>query len=97
MASYTVARSKHATLVAATVDSVTFSSDYKNVEILNRAATGDIYATVDGTTPVVGADDTIIVSPGQFVSIEMAYRSDSSADVVKLISAGTPAYSVTAG
>jgi hypothetical protein len=93
MAAYSVARSKHATLVAATVDTVTFSTDWQSVEILNRATSGDIYATVDGTTPVSGADDTIFVGPNQAVTVRLP-TTGAGTDVIKLISAGTPAYSV---
>lgn len=94
MASYTVARSKHATLVAATVDSVTLSLDYSQVEIVNRSTTGDIYATVDGTTPVSAADDTIYIGPGQALVLALP-TTGAGTDVIKLISAGTPSYSVT--
>lgn len=94
MASYTVAKAKHATLVASTVDSVTLSLDFGSVEILNRSTTDTIYATVDGSTPVVAADDTIFVGPGQSVVTTMP-TTGAGTDVVKLISSGTPSYSVT--
>lgn len=93
MASYTVTRSKHATLVASTVDTVTLSLDYSQVEIVNRG-TVDIWATVDGTTPVAGADDTIFVGAGQFLVLTLP-TTGAGTDVVKLISTGTPSYSVT--
>lgn len=95
MASYTVARSKHATLVAATVDSVTLSRDYAEVEIVNRGAAGDIYATVDGTTPAPAADNTIYIGPGQALVFALPRRADNTSSAVKLVSAGTPSYSVT--
>ena len=91
MASYSVARSKHATLAAATVDSVTLTANYSSVEVMNRGTAGDVYFTVDGSTPVSGADDTFVVVPGG----SLAVASSSSSDVVKLISSGTPAYTVT--
>ncbi len=94
MAAYTVARSKHATLVAATADSVTLSTDYQSAEVMNRATTGDIYFTVDGTTPVSAADNTLVVPPGGSLVVTLP-SSGAGNDVVKLISAGTPAYSVT--
>lgn len=92
MASYIVARSKHATLTAATVDTVTFSGEHPAVEVVNRATSGDIYFTVDGTTPVSAANDTYFVGPGQALTVSLP---TSQPDAVKLISAGTPAYSVT--
>lgn len=93
MAAYQVARSKHATLTAATVDTVTFQERHPAVEVVNRATTGDIYFTVDGTTPVSAANDTYYVGPGQSIVVDLPHASDP--DAVKLISAGTPAYSVT--
>lgn len=93
MAAYQVARSKHATLTAATVDTVTFQERHPAVEVVNRAAEGDIYFTVDGTAPVSAANDTYFVGPGQAVLVDLPHATDP--DAVKLISAGTPAYSVT--
>ena len=94
MASYEEATSKHATLVASTVDTVTLTgTDYYSVEVLHRSSsvTDPIYFTVDGSTPTVAGDDTYVVMPGGWKTV----RSKENIDVVKLISAGTPAYSVT--
>ena len=91
MASYSVARSKHATLVAATADDVTFTTVRTSCEVKNRGTAGDIYFTVNGDAPVSAADDTFYVGPGESLVVAMS----ASAQVVKLISAGTPAYSVT--
>jgi hypothetical protein len=91
MATYTADHSYHATLVAATVDTVTLtgsSGDY--VQVVNRGATGDIYFTVDGTTPVTAAADTYVVVPNTALTV---YSGDNQ-DKIKLISAGTPSYSV---
>lgn len=93
MAAYQVTRSKHATLTAATVDTVTFQDRHPAVEVANRAATGDIYFTVDGSAPTSAGDNTYYVGPGQAVVVDLPHASDP--DAVKLISAGTPAYSVT--
>ena len=100
MANYSIARSKHATLVAATADAVTLTKNYTQVEILNRSTSGDIYATVDGTAPVSAADNTFFIGPGQALLLALPNAgagtdSDAASDVVKLISAGTPSYSVT--
>lgn len=92
MASYNVLRSKHATLVAATVDTVTFNQEWRAVEVKNRATSGDIYFRTDGTNPVVGADDTLFLGPGESLVVDFP---SGSPDAVKLISAGTPPYSVT--
>jgi hypothetical protein len=90
MASYSVTRSRHATLVANTVDACSFSTNIGEVEVLNRGA-NEIYFTCDGSVPTVGGLDTYIVPAGE------ALRVSSETDVINLISAGTPPYSVTGG
>jgi hypothetical protein len=94
MAAYEVALSKHATLAAATVDTVTLTENYKAVEVKNRGAAGDIYFTMAAVAPVVGANDTYVVGPGESLVLAIPPRPGQP-DAVKLISAGTPAYSVT--
>ena len=85
-------RSKHGTLVAATVTTVTLDRDYDSVEILNRGTTSDLWVRVDKTDPVVAADDTYVCVPGGFIVLGVP---TAGLTVVKLISAGTPPYSVT--
>lgn len=96
MATYSGASSQHQTLTAATVDTVTLNADYDNVEVLNRASSGDIYFTVGGstapTTPVVGAAGTYIVQPGQTLQVPVKASGNT---VVKLISSAAAAYTVT--
>lgn len=94
MATYTVAvgeRGVHKTLVAATVDTVNFSRDCDRVEIINRDGTAELYFTTDGTTPTVGGNNTLMLPAaiGSYVTTAVGGLS-----VVKLISAGAPAYSV---
>lgn len=95
MASHTVQRSKHSTLVADTVDTVALTGKWAAVEVKNRAAAGegDIYFTADGSTPTVGGDDTDIVCPGEslVVPLSSALGGDKAA---KLKSAGASPYSV---
>lgn len=92
MASYTdVIRSRHKTLVAATVDTVTFSTNFGHVEVKNRASSGaGIFFTVNGAAPTALADDTFVVMPGESLQVRL-----ESGDTVKLISATADAYSVT--
>ena len=90
MATYSVNRAKHATLVAATVDTVNLSYSGSVIRVKNRGTVGDIYFTVDGTTPVSGADEHYFLAPGENIVIDNA----GGIGVVKLISSGTPAYSV---
>lgn len=98
MATYTPARITHQTLTISTVDTVTFTGGMSAVEILNKDTTGVIYARVDGTNPVVAADENYVILPGQALTIPFA-GSESAAtagdDVVKLISSTACAYTVT--
>lgn len=109
MASYTVPNGHvgaHAkTLVATTVDTVTFALGStgspgwarmpKSVEILTDGA-ADIYVTVDGTTPTVAGTPCYRVPPFPGSTIIDVRDSDpNDAVVVKLISSGTPTYSVS--
>ena len=83
-------RSKHGALVAATVTTVTLDADYDSVEILNRGAS-DLWVRLDKTDPVIGADDNYVCVPGGFVVLPVPTAGNTE---VRLISAGTPAYSV---
>ncbi|MCU1675350.1 MAG: hypothetical protein JWM93_108 [Frankiales bacterium] len=91
-----VVLSRHPTLAISTVDTVTFAQDWNNVEVLNRHATDDIYATVGAAgsiaTPAVSGDDTYIIRAGQALPIPVPTQG---ATVVKLISASAAPYSVT--
>lgn len=90
MASYTVARAKHATLAANTVDTVTFTLEHANVEILNRSAVDYLYARTDGTAPTVAGDDCDAIPPGGAGLFPLREQT------VKIISSGSAAaYSVT--
>jgi hypothetical protein len=86
--------SKDATLVAATVDTLTFDKTGVFYEIVNRSTTADIFVRFDGTNPVVAdgagaADGCTIVRAGESIRRQVARTA-----VVKLISSGTPAYIV---
>lgn len=88
MASYSVARAKHATLSGTTVDTVTLTIG-SALLITNRHATIDMSITVDGTTPTALGDDTYIVRAGEAKSIDLS----SDTLVVKIIGNANP-YSV---
>lgn len=92
MATYAVSNGKHATLTAATVDTVTLTSTLCQViEIWNRGTTDPIYFTKDGTTPTVGGDNTYVVTAGQRDTV----MARATTDTIKLIAATAVAYSVT--
>jgi len=73
MATYTaVRRSKHATLVASTVDTVPFSSTPKTIEVRNLASTAVIFFRSDGIAPTVSGDDTDRLGPGETLEVDAA-------------------------
>lgn len=94
------------TLVASTVDTVTFSVDVagatpgwgrppKKVEILSDGA-DDIYVTTDGSAPTVRGTSCYRV-PALSGSTVIGVQDSNARDavVIKLISEGTPTYSVS--
>lgn len=89
MATYNVQRGKHATLGAATVDTVNFARSGNILRVANHDASAAIYFTYDAAVPTVAGDDTYFVAPGTSVIVEMGVpfvRCD-------LISSATPLYS----
>ena len=91
MATYTVNRAKHATLVALIVDTVNFNRDAATLVVTNRGTSADIFVRLDGTAPVINGDDNYVVPPGQTRDFGPA---NTEVPQIKLISAGLPAYSV---
>ena len=79
-------------LAASTVDTVTFTDATQLVEVLGDGS-AEIFATVDGTTPVVSGSHCYKI-PAVLSAIKIAVPNETAV-VVKLISAGTPVYSVT--
>lgn len=91
MANYSVAKAKHATTVAATVDTITLTNPGSGtLMVVNRSAAEVLYFTIDGSTPASVGDDTFVVPSGQTISV------GGNVPVVKVISAGACAYSVVA-
>lgn len=95
MASYAVSSSQVAahdkTLVASTVDTVTFDGDPDYVEVMSDGASA-IYFTTDGTAPTVSGQNGYIVPAYPSARV---VRHGGEGGIVKLISSGTPTYSVT--
>lgn len=87
-----MAKRVHGTLTENQVEEVTLDADYDTIEVLNRDGAAEIYISVDRKNPVIGGDFDVL--PAAISSIEL--RSPSTADptVVKLISSGTPKFSV---
>ena len=95
MATGNAQRAYHGTLVASTVDTITLRQGFEFVEIMIRSGTAEIYYTLDGTTnPIVGGADCYVV-PGAITSrIRANPLGSRNTTVVKLISSGTPTYTV---
>jgi hypothetical protein len=72
MATYTVRRSKHATLAANTVDTLKLSTKPKTVEVRNLDSTAVIFFRTDGDAPTVNGDDTDRLGPGERLEIDAA-------------------------
>lgn len=89
MAAVAGIRSCHATLVAATADTVTLSGGGgKRAEIVNHG-TGTIYFRTDGTAAVSEADENEVVLANERLAINLP-----DTGILSVISAGTPTYSV---
>jgi hypothetical protein len=94
MATYAVRHSKHATLVANTVDPVKFSTKPKTVEVRNLHSTAVIFFRTDGDAPAVNGDDTDRLGPGESLQVDAANIDPPQ---VQLMSSSTPGYPVRAG
>lgn len=95
MASYSVAAGEIAaynkTAVAATVDTITFADDRGTVRVYNDSGTAAIFFTVDGTTPTVNGATCyrVAATVGGWTDV-----AAGATKTVKVISSGTPVYSV---
>lgn len=88
MAAYSVTKAKHATLGAATVDTVTLAGSGSNIRVRNRGSSNPLSFTVDGSTPTALGDDTYFAAPGENLVVT------TQGKVVKLISTAGTDYSV---
>ena len=88
-------RAAHAkTLVANTVDIVTFTDDVDVVEVVSDG-TDALYVRVDGTNPSVADARSYVLPAGVKSSREIPVSGDPGSISVRLISAGATKYSVT--
>ncbi len=96
MATYSGVWAKHAQLSAGVVDTVTLDADYSRVEVVNRNGAAEIYFTVsvDGANPTVGGDNThVLVAAINGMTVN-ANAATGNPTTVRLISSGTPTYTV---
>lgn len=85
---------KHAvTLTASTIDSVVFVEDLDQVEVYSTGAAAVAF-TVDGSDPVVGGDGSWELPAGAAAARTVPVPT-AGPTTVKVLSAGTPQYSVS--
>lgn len=85
--------SRHGTLSASTLRTFTFTSNYSVVEVINRDGAADIFFKIDSDTdPTVEGNDTYVL-PASRCSLELTSQAKTNT-TVKLISSGTPKFSV---
>jgi hypothetical protein len=96
MASYSVTAGQigayEKTAVANTVDTITFADNVPQVEIISDGA-ASITVTIDGSTPTVLGGGGFYLPAVACVRVFPGLPSNGT--VVKLISSGTPKYSVS--
>jgi hypothetical protein len=97
MASATIAAGQiahhSAAMVAATLDTITFTGDRPRLKLTFTSGTTPIFFTTDNSAPTVGGTASRVLAPvvGQEVFVEPPTAGDA---IVKLISSGTPTYSI---
>lgn len=94
MATHSDVRIKHAQLTADTADTVILDGDYRQVEVINRDGAEEIFFTVDGPAPTVAGDDTHILPAALSGVTVPAGAANGEPTIVRLISTGTPTYTV---
>jgi hypothetical protein len=91
MAAYSVARSKTATLVASTVDTVTFTdAGQHGIVIVNRSTTKNIHFRLDGVDPALDGDECYMVAATGYAF----FTWRTAITEVRLISDGAQKYTV---
>lgn len=85
----------HGQLEADTIDTITLASGPSVYEILATDASARIDYTTDGSDPVVGGSPTGRCIPPTY-AVDIVYVPSDGSGVIKLISAGTPTYSIEA-
>lgn len=85
-----MARIKHGTLTANTVTTLTIDSFTSQITVVCRTNGAELFFTIDGTQPGIGADDSYLCVGSRAVPTLMY----ASSTIVKLISASAASYSV---
>lgn len=88
----------HGTLAANATASVLIAGVPDSIEVTNRSTT-EIFFTIDGTNPQVAAAGTFClpaaIGATKVITVSADWPATPSSIRVKLISTGTPSYSVT--
>jgi hypothetical protein len=87
-------RAKTGTLVGSAVTTVTLTDDFDAVTVTNVAGAAALYLRLGGTAPAVGGGDDNYALPASYSTIRIPSAESGSPTVVKLLSAGTPIYTV---
>ncbi len=90
MANYNVSHAKHATAVAGTADTLTFTTDPRSFEVINRSG-GTLWFNKWGTATVEG-DNCEVVPPGA----SLVVSSNEKKTTVSVLVEGGGKYSVVA-
>ena len=90
MASYTPTVSCHKTLTTTTADTITIGQGFAAVEVINRDTADFIYITygsaaADVAAPVAEADGTLVIPPGNTLTLDANNRGGF---VVKIVGDG---------
>jgi hypothetical protein len=100
MATFTIAAGERLaaekTLSAATVDTVNVARRGVGKVRVHTNGAASIFIRVDGTAPAVGAAACYYLPAVAGAYVDIAFGSDVATGSVKLISAGTPQYTVEA-
>jgi hypothetical protein len=92
-----IVRVGHGTLVATTVDKMDFVNYYSRLRVVNRGS-GDIFVSTDGATdPTVAGAEFDVVPANTSVIVGVKVEPAAGTCEIRLISSGTPAYSVVGG
>lgn len=88
------ALTQYLTLTANTVATLTIPAGASQLTIVNRDGQAEVFFTVDGTTPAIGAAGTYFLPALAGANTRIPAGTVNGVNVVKFISAGTPAVAV---
>ena len=91
MATYSVNRCKHSTLIVGVVDTINLAEAFSYVRVTNKSNVGVLYVRTDSINPTVAGDDTFAVQENSEKNIIVP---DISAIQVRIISSVAAQYSV---